>query len=97
MFLNFWIISTIICWISILIYITVVTCKAKKIYVDTTKKPLSEYIFVISIVLLLYSVPFFNVIFLAIILNQNIDDLILTTAKKNNWELKDKDNDDKTD
>ena len=97
MFINFWIISTVVCWISIFIYVTVVTHKAKKIYVDTIKKSISECIFVISIVLLLYSVPFFNVIFLAIILNQDMDDLILTTAKKNNWQLKDKDDNDKTD
>ena len=96
MFLNFWIISTVVCWISIFIYVIIVTHKAKKIYVDTIKKSISECIFVISIVLLLYSVPFFNVIFLAIILNQDMDDLILTTAKKNNWELKDKDDNDKT-
>ena len=97
MFLNFWIISTVVCWISIFIYVIIVTHKSKKTYVNKTNKPISECIYIILIALLLFSIPLFNVIFLAIILNQNIDDLILTTAKKNNWELKDKDDNDKTD
>ena len=96
MFLNFWIISTVVCWISIFIYVTVVTCKAKKIYVDTTNKPISECIYIILIALLLFSVPLFNVIFLALILNQNTDDMISMTAKREDWELKDKDDNDKT-
>ena len=97
MFLNFWIISTVVCWISILIYITVVTHKSKKTYVNKTNKPISECIYIILIALLLFSIPLFNVIFLALILNQNTDDMILTTAKREDWQLKDKDNNDKTD
>lgn len=95
MFLNFWIISTVVCWISIFIYVTVVTCKAKKIYVDKTKKSISECIYIFLITLLLFSIPFLNVIFLAIILNQNTDDMISMTAKRENWEIKDEDNSDK--
>ena len=97
MFLNFWIISTVVCWISILIYVTVVTHKSKKIYVDKTKKSISECIYIFLIVLLLFSVPLFNVIFLALILNQNTDDMISMTAKREDWELKDKYDNDKTD
>ena len=97
MFLNFWIISTVVCWISIFIYVAIMTHKAKKIYVDKTKKSISECIYIFLIVLLLFSVPLFNVIFLALILNQNTDDMISMTAKREDWELKDKDDDDKTD
>ena len=97
MFLNFWIISTVVCWISIFIYITVITHKSKKTYVNKTNKPISECIYIILIALLLFSIPLFNVIFLALILNQNTDDMISTTAKREDWELKDKDDNDKTD
>ncbi len=97
MFLNFWIISTVVCWISILIYIIIVTHKSKKTYVNKTNKPISECIYIILIALLLFSIPLFNVIFLALILNQNTDDMISMTAKREDWELKDKDDNDKTD
>ena len=97
MFLNFWIISTVVCWISILIYIIIVTHKSKKTYVNKTNKPISECIYIFLIVLLLFSVPLFNVIFLALILNQTTDDMISMTAKREDWELKDKDDNDKTD
>ena len=97
MFLNFWIISTIVCWISILIYVIIVTHKSKKTYVNKTNKPISECIYIILIALLLFSIPLFNVIFLALILNQNTDDMISMTAKREDWELKDKDDNDKTD
>ncbi len=97
MFLNFWIISTVVCWISIFIYVIIVTHKSKKTYVNKTNKPISECIYIILIALLLFSIPLFNVIFLALILNQNTDDMILTTAKREDWQLKDKDNNDKTD
>ena len=97
MFIKFWIISTVVCWISIFIYVTIVTHKAKKTYVDKTKESISECIYVFLIALLLFSIPLFNVIFLAIILNQNTDDMISMTAKRESWELKDKDNDNKMD
>ena len=97
MFINFWIISTVVCWISILIYVIIVTHKSKKTYVSETNKPISECIYIILIALLLFSVPLFNVIFLALILNQNTDDMISMTAKREDWELKDKDDNDKTD
>ena len=97
MFINFWIISTVICWISILIYVIIVTHKSKKTYVNKTNKPISECIYIILIALLLFSIPLFNVIFLALILNQNTDDMISMTAKREDWELKDKDDNDKTD
>ena len=97
MFLNFWIISTVVCWISIFIYVIIVTHKSKKTYVNKTNKPISECIYIILIALLLFSIPLFNVIFLALILNQNTDDMISMTAKREDWELKDKDDNDKTD
>ena len=97
MFINFWIISTVVCWISILIYVIIVTHKSKKTYVNKTNKPISECIYIILIALLLFSIPLFNVIFLALILNQNTDDMISMTAKREDWELKDKDDNDKTD
>ena len=97
MFLNFWIISTVVCWISIFIYVIIVTHKSKKTYVNKTNKPISECIYIILIALLLFSIPLFNVIFLALILNQNTDDMISMTAKREDWELKDKDDNGKTD
>ena len=95
MFIKFWIISTIICWISIFLYVIIMTHKAKKTYTNKIKKSTSECIYIFLIALLLFSVPLFNVIFLAIILNQNTDDMISMTAKRENWEIKDKDNSDK--
>ena len=97
MFINFWIISTVVCWISIFIYVIIVTHKSKKTYVNKTNKPISECIYIILIALLLFSIPLFNVIFLALILNQNTDDMISMTAKREDWELKDKDDNDKID
>ena len=95
MLLNFWIISTVVCWISIFIYVAIVTHKAKKTYANKIKKSMSECIYIFLIALLLFSIPLLNVIFLAIILNQNTDDMISMTAKRENWEIKDEDNSDK--
>ena len=77
----------------IALYLFVLTSKATRIYIiPKSEKRLIEIMYSFIKLLVTFSIPILNILWLIVTMCKDEDEVILEMAKKNNWELKNQDN-----